>query len=109
MSGVFVAPGGARTGRRKPVSHPPANRSAVLLIRIAPRDVGLFRFLLEARDNRALFTVIDPRAALLKLLFSPHQSDDVRAALAEMAEMLPFHVEVCSAANGTRDAKTFSL
>ena len=102
MPGAPVAPGGVRTGRRKPASLPPAPRSAVLLIRIAPRDVGLFRFLLEARDNLALFTVLDPRAALLKLLFSPHQSDDVRAALADMAAMLPFRVEEWSMPRGPR-------
>ncbi len=97
MPGVSAAPGGARAGSRKPVSLLPATRSAVLLIRIAPRDVGLFRFLLEARDNLALFTVLDPRAALLKLLFSPHQLDNLRVALADLAEMLSFRVEVWSA------------
>lgn len=79
--------------RRKPIFLPPARRSGKLVIRIAPRDVGLFRFLLEARDNLALFTVLDSRAALLKLLFSPHQERDVRGALAEMAETVPFAVE----------------
>lgn len=93
MSGVSAAPGGVRSGRRKPVTLSPAARSAVLVIRIAPRDVGLFRFLLEARDNLALFTVLDPRAALLKLLFSPHQKEEVRAALADMADLIPMHVE----------------
>ena len=86
------APGGVRAGRRKALSLPPAFSSAVLLIRIAPRDVGLFRFLLEGRDNLGLFTVLDPRAALLKLLFSPHQAAEMRAALTEMAELLPFEV-----------------
>lgn len=94
MPGAFAAPGGGVTGgRRKPVALPPASQSAVLLIRIAPRDVGLFRFLLEARDNLALFTVLDSRTALLKLLFSPHQTDDVRAALAAMQTLLTFDVE----------------
>lgn len=94
MPGAFAAPGaGVTGGRRKPVALPPASQSAVLLIRIAPRDVGLFRFLLEARDNVALFTVLDPRMALLKLLFSPHQTAEVHAALADMAALLPFDVK----------------
>lgn len=97
-SGLGAAPGGgARSGRREPVTLSPAARSAVLVIRIAPRDVGLFRFLLEARDNLALFTVLDPRAALLKLLFSPHQRDEVRATLADMVTLLPLRVEEWSA------------
>ena len=87
------APGGVRAGRRKALSLPPAFSSAVLVIRIAPRDVGLFRFLLEGRDNLGLFTVLDPRAALLKLLFSPHQAADMRIALREMAACVPFVVE----------------
>lgn len=100
MPGDHPAPGADRavsapsaSRRYKPVSLPPARRSGQLVIRIAPRDVGLFRFLLEARDNLALFTVLDSRAALLKLLFSPHQTDDVRAALAHIAAAVPFTVE----------------
>lgn len=87
------APGGVRAGRRETLSLPPAFSSSVLVIRIAPRDVGLFRFLLEGRDNLGLFTVLDSRAALLKLLFSPHQAADMRIALREMAEQVPFDVE----------------
>ncbi|MCH5276612.1 MAG: DUF4911 domain-containing protein [Desulfovibrionaceae bacterium] len=94
------APGGVRAGRRKALSLPPAFSSAALVIRIAPRDVGLFRFLLEGRDNLGLFTVLDSRAALLKLLFSPHQTADMRAALAEMAELVPFAVEEWPAPRG---------
>lgn len=98
MPGDNAVPGASRVasspGRRhKPVSLSPARRSAQLVIRIAPRDVGFFRFLLEARDNLALFTVLDSRTALLKLLFSPHQTDDVRAALAAMQTLLTFDVE----------------
>lgn len=98
MPGDNAAPGTGRAasspGRRyKPVSLPPARRSGQLVIRIAPRDVGLFRFLLEAQDNLALFTVLDSRTALLKLLFSPHQTGDVRAALAAMQTLLTFDVE----------------
>lgn len=85
--------------RRKPVRLPPARRSAKLLVRIAPAQVALFRFLLEAHDNLALFTVLHSRTAnrpgdpsLLKLLFSPHQERDVRAALDAMRGAVPFDV-----------------
>ena len=55
--------------RHKPVSLPPAHDSAFALIRIAPGDAGLFRYLLEAHDNLALFTVIDPGRGLLNPYF----------------------------------------
>lgn len=105
MSEARPAPGGVRAGRRRTLSLPPAFSSAVLLIRIAPRDVGLFRFLLEGHDNLGLFTVLDPRVALLKLLFSPHQAADMRAALAEMAGLVPFDVEEWPAPPDMRDAR----
>lgn len=104
MPGAQPAPGGIRAGRRGTLSLPPAFFSAVLLIRIAPRDVGLFRFLLEGRDNLGLFTVLDPRAALLKLLFSPHQASDMRVALSEMSELVSFEVEEWPVPFGEQDA-----
>ena len=65
--------------RHKPVSLPPAHDSA-------------FRYLLEAHDNLALFTVIDPGRGLLKLIFSPHQKEQVREALAAMRPLVTFEV-----------------
>ena len=73
---------------------PPApGRSGRLLIRVAPADVALFRFLLEAYENLALFTVLERRTALLKVMFSPRQEKTVRAALAEIGESVPLTVE----------------
>lgn len=59
-----------------------------LLVRVPAAQVGLFRFLLEANDHLASFTVLDRREALLKLLFSPHEERRVRSALADMAEVV---------------------
>lgn len=78
--------------RRKPVSLPPARTSAFALIRIAPGDAGLFRYLLEAQDNLAFFTVLDPGEGLLKLVFSPHQKAQVMDALASMRDMVELEV-----------------
>ena len=64
-----------------------------LLVRLAAEDTALFRFLLEGYDNTAYFTVLEPRTALLKLVFSPHREEALRRALAEMAESLDFSVE----------------
>lgn len=52
----------------------------------------MFRFLLEAYDNLALFTVLDKREALLKVVFSPHQERQARAALAGIGDVLPIEI-----------------
>ena len=72
---------------RRPL--PPPEESACLLLRLAPEQVALFRFLLEARDNLAGFTVLDRREALLKVFYSPHQNADVLAALEEIGADVP--------------------
>ncbi|MBD5626750.1 MAG: DUF4911 domain-containing protein [Desulfovibrio sp.] len=67
--------------------------SGRLLVRLAPADVALFRFLLEAYENLAFFTVLERKAALLKVVFSPQQEDAVRTALAEIGASVPLTVE----------------
>lgn len=82
---------------------PPAGQSACLLVRMPPAQVGMFRFLLEAHDNLAGFTVLDRREALLKVFFSPHQRAEVMAALHAIAEQAPLQVmpwPVAARANG---------
>lgn len=71
---------------------PPPVRASRLLVRIAPEKVGMFRFLLEAHDHLAVFSVLDRREALLKVIYSPHEDRRVRQALADMAETLPMAV-----------------
>ena len=53
----------------------------------------MFRFLLEAHDNLAYFTVLDAREALLSLVCSPHQEDAVRLALEGIGESLSLRFE----------------
>ena len=65
----------------------------MLLIRIAPADTGLFRYLLEGGDNRAKLTELDPKKALFKLLFSPHQREELLAFLESMRQAVPFEVQ----------------
>ena len=84
---------GALARRRKPVSLPAASASEMLLIRIAPSDTGLFRYLLEGGDNLAMLTVLDPKKALFKLLYSPHQRCEVSAFLESMRQTVPFDVQ----------------
>lgn len=80
--------------RRKPApAQPPPTRSASLLVRIAPEHTGLFRFLLEAYEHIAYFTVLENKTALLRVIFSPHREREAREALTQMAQSLPFTVE----------------
>ena len=83
---------GAPARRRKPVILPAASTSEMLLIRISPRDTGLFRYLLEGGDNLAMLTVLDPKKALFKLMYSPHQREELRAFLDSMRHAVPFEV-----------------
>lgn len=71
---------------------PPPLRASRLLVRVAPEKVGMFRFLLEAHDHLAVFSVLDRRVALLKLIYSPHEDRRVRQALADMGETLSMEV-----------------
>ena len=80
--------------RRKPApALPPPTRSGSLLVRIAPEQTGLFRFLLEAYDHVAYFTVLENKTALLRVIFSPHREREARQALQQMAQSLAFSVE----------------
>ncbi|MBU1248981.1 MAG: DUF4911 domain-containing protein [Proteobacteria bacterium] len=63
--------------KRRQFVAPPRTVSARLYLRLAPRDIALFRFLLEAHDNLAIFTMVDRRAAVLLLRFSPDQEREV--------------------------------
>lgn len=72
---------------------PPPVHSGRLLVRLAPADVALFRFLLEAHENLAFFTVLERKAALLKVVFSPQQEGAVRAALAGIGKSVPLVVQ----------------
>lgn len=65
-------------------------QSARLYIRIAPRHVAMFRFLLEAEDNLGYMSVLNRWEAMLKVTHSPHQARQMRECLRAMQELLPF-------------------
>ncbi len=75
---------------RKMKALPPASLSSCLLISIHPAKVGMFRFLLEAYEHLAYFTVINKRKAILKIIFSPHQERSVKMALADIGQSIEF-------------------
>ena len=84
--------------RKKKASKPgpallPPRTSLRLLVRLAPQNVAMFRFLLEAYDHLAYFTVLDARETLLSVVCSPHQEYALRQALEGIGEHLPLNCE----------------
>ena len=89
--------GGGESGvprrRPRPVRLPAAVVSDTLLIRIAPGDTGLFRYILEGGgEHLTMLTVLEPKAALFKLVFSPHQRDELFRLLESIRPVVPFEV-----------------
>lgn len=87
-----ISPKAPKRRKRKPIKLwplPAPQNSSVLYVKVLPKDVGMFRFLLEARDNLALFTVLDRHGAVLKVMYSPHQEKLVKEALQGMTEVIP--------------------
>jgi hypothetical protein len=83
----------SRRKPRKPVQRGPLpTRSARIYLRLAPKDIALCRFLLEARDNLGYLTVLDRSAAVLELVHSPGQEREVREALEDMGQEFAFTV-----------------
>ena len=78
--------------RRRPRALSAPSSSMCLLVSLPATRVGLFRFLLEAYDNLASFTVLDRREALLKVLFSPHEEYAVRRMLENIGESISLEV-----------------
>lgn len=62
--------------------------SAFLVVRVAARDVAMFRFLLEAYENLACFSVLEKRPALLKLIFAAESREEVIATLNEISRTI---------------------
>ncbi len=87
------ARGKRRPGKyRFPPPLPAPRFSACLYVRLAPHDVAMFRFLLEAEDNLAYMSTVDRWACVARLTCSPHQLDALRRYLASMRETVPFEI-----------------
>ena len=57
-------------------------------MRLDAADVGMFRFLLEAYENLAIFSVLEKRPALLKLMYASESRGEVIAALEEIGKSI---------------------
>ena len=86
---VHISRSRAKKVRKPGPALPPPRSSLRFLVRLASQDVAMFRFLLEAYDNLAYFTVLDARETLLSVVCSPHQEYAVRRALEDIGEHLP--------------------
>ncbi len=82
------------TQRRRRIAPPlaAAQTSKYIFVRLPAAQVAMFRFLLEAYENVAYFTVLNRYSALLKVVFSPHRENATRQALADIAESVPLHI-----------------
>lgn len=58
-------------------------------MQIPAKDVAMFRFLLEAYENLAYFTVLEKNPALLKLVFANESKAEVIAALGDIKRTVP--------------------
>ncbi len=76
--------------RRRKIGSPlaPATLSKNILVRVIPSQVGMFRFLLEAYEHIAYFSVINKQEALLKIVFSPHREQATLQALEEIGHSM---------------------
>lgn len=61
---------------------------ACIYLQLAPEKTGLFRFLMEAYDNLALFTVLNKKTALIKVSFAEASRDDVLTMLADIGQTI---------------------
>lgn len=88
---TFPTPKKRRRGKFGPPAPPPAF-SSCLYVRLAPCDVAMFRFLLEAEDNLAYISTADRWSCVLRVVFSPHQKEAALRCLESMRESISFEI-----------------
>ena len=82
----------SRRRPRKRVLTPAPESSARLYVRVAPADIALFRFLLEAHDNLGVFTVVNKFEGVLMVRFSPQQRREMEAFLRQAGTEMAIEV-----------------
>lgn len=70
----------------------PERYSANLIIMLRPSDIAMFRFLLEAYENLAFFTVLDKRQAIIKLIFAGESKNEVMKVLEIIKKSVPLEI-----------------
>lgn len=71
---------------------PPPQYSECCYVRLDPKYVAMFKFLLEAEDNLGYVSVVDRWKAVLKVVFSPHQMAEMGKWLLGASRSLDFEV-----------------
>ena len=67
-------------------------RSRYMFVQMDRVNVAMFRFLLESYENLAIFTVLEKRPALLKIMYSPNSDSEIKSVLAEIALSIPLKI-----------------
>ncbi|MDR1777518.1 MAG: DUF4911 domain-containing protein [Desulfovibrio sp.] len=78
--------------------------SDCLLVTVERGRTAMFRFLLEAHENLAYFTVLERGTALLKVIFAPQQRTQVLAALEEISAAVPLQIKEWPASANRRES-----
>lgn len=80
-----------RTKSNKPDAQPP-RLSSRFYLRLDRERAGMFRCLLEARDNLAYSSVVDKRASILKVVCAPGREQELLETLEEMRCSVPMEL-----------------
>ncbi len=76
----------AEYARRATLPH----TSQRVYLRMAPKDIAFFKFTLESYDNLAYLSIVDKYAALLQLVHTPGNKQEVRHFLTSMQTEVDF-------------------
>ena len=67
-----------------------SRNSRRMYLQLDPGNISFLKFLLEANDNLAYLTTLNPHAAVIKLVFAPEQEREVREFLDSVREEILF-------------------
>jgi hypothetical protein len=65
--------------------------SSRMYLHLAPNDISLLKFLMEAEDNLAYLSTVSPHTAVVKLVFASGREREVREFLETAHSQLAFH------------------
>lgn len=65
-------------------------KSSHLAIHIPAQNIAMFRFLLEAHDNLALFTVLERGPAILMLSYAAENHEEILNVLIQISDSIEF-------------------
>ncbi len=76
----------------KPKLLKPENYSDSIYIKINQSNLALFKFLLEAHQNLAIFTTLDPKKSIIKLNFSKNDKNELISQLQNIKTCVYFEL-----------------